>query len=254
MIKNISNFSVALFAFSLSKFVAVTAPDTADAPEFFRVFLSLRDPFVATFNETRAPTSRKYEAERRIVMPNWPKTFQTFWSHSFVFALEKQPINLNFQIFSISKRSLVATFYETGVPTSKNNVAEQDIEMPNWLKMFQTFRSRSSVFVEEKQSKNLSFHSFFISKGIAGGYFQENVCTWFQRISMSIPNLLKNLKFFGLASQFLLWNNNNKAMKFHGFFISKIMLGCYFQWNVSTNFPKICISTSHQHSKLFRES
>ena len=32
----------------------------------------------ATFNETRAPTSRKYVAEEDIVMSNWSKTFPTF--------------------------------------------------------------------------------------------------------------------------------------------------------------------------------
>ena len=53
------------------------------------MFLSLRDPLVATFNETGAPTSRKYVAEQSIVMPNWLKTFQTFWTHSSVCALEK---------------------------------------------------------------------------------------------------------------------------------------------------------------------
>ena len=33
-------------------------------------FLSLIDPLVATFNERRAPTSRKHVAEQGIVMPN----------------------------------------------------------------------------------------------------------------------------------------------------------------------------------------
>ena len=51
---------------------------------------------MATFNEARAATSRKYVAEEGIVMPNWSKTFQTLWLHSSVFALEKQPKNLDF--------------------------------------------------------------------------------------------------------------------------------------------------------------
>ena len=59
--------------------------------QFFRVFLSLIDPLLATFNEARAPTSRKYVAEQHILMPNWSKTFPTFWSDSPVFALEKLP-------------------------------------------------------------------------------------------------------------------------------------------------------------------
>ena len=70
----------------------------------FRAFLRLRNPLVASFTETRAPTSRKYVAEQGIVMANWSETFQIFWSHSFVFALEKQPEKLNFQCFLTSKK------------------------------------------------------------------------------------------------------------------------------------------------------
>ena len=71
----------------------------------------LRDPLVVTFNETRAPTSRKNVAEQGIVMPNWSKTSQTFWSHYSVFALEKHPKNLNFQSFyaCLSVTAVIAT-------------------------------------------------------------------------------------------------------------------------------------------------
>ena len=53
-------------------------------------FLPLKETLVATFNETRAPTSRKYVAGQGKVMSNRSKTFRTFWFHSSVFALEKQ--------------------------------------------------------------------------------------------------------------------------------------------------------------------
>ena len=76
----------------------------------FHSFLFLKDPLVATYNEMRAPISRKYVAERRKVMLNWLKTFQNFWSHSFVFALEKQPKNLNFQSFFTSNRTFGGYF------------------------------------------------------------------------------------------------------------------------------------------------
>ena len=62
---------------------------------------------MATCNKTRAPTSRKNVAEQGIVMPNWSKTFQTFWSHFSVFDLEKQPKNIYFQSFFTSKRPFV---------------------------------------------------------------------------------------------------------------------------------------------------
>ena len=54
---------------------------------------------MATFNETRAPTSRKYVAAQGIVMPNWSKTIQAFWWHSPVFALENQSKILNYSEF-----------------------------------------------------------------------------------------------------------------------------------------------------------
>ena len=54
---------------------------------------------MSTFNKTRAATSRENIAEQGIVMPNWSKAFQTYFSHSSVFPLEKQPKNLSFQSF-----------------------------------------------------------------------------------------------------------------------------------------------------------
>ena len=90
--------------------------------QFFRVVLNLRNPFVAIFNVTRAPTSRKYVVQQGLPTPIWLKIFQNFWSHSLVFALE-------------------ATL-------------------------------------------NLNYHSLFISKRIVGVYFQRNVCTFLQKISI----------------------------------------------------------------------
>ena len=48
----------------------------------FRVFLSLRDPLVATFSETCARTSKKYVAGKGLMMPNLYQTRQSFWLHS----------------------------------------------------------------------------------------------------------------------------------------------------------------------------
>ena len=62
---------------------------------------------MATFNEAGAPTSRKYVAQQGIgtIMSNLSKTFQTFLSHSSVFALEKEREKLNFQgVFASKKR------------------------------------------------------------------------------------------------------------------------------------------------------
>ena len=167
------------------------------------MFSPLRDPLVATFNETRVTTSRKYVAEQGIVMPNWSKIFQAFWLHSSVFALEKQPQNLKLHSVFTSKRSLVATFNETRAPTFRKYVTEQGIMMPNWWKTFQTFLSHSSVFALEKQPKNLNFHSVFTSKRSFGGYFQWNARTYFQKICSwtrySDTKLIKNISNFFVA-------------------------------------------------------
>ena len=58
MIKNISNFLVALLRFCYRK--------TTKKSKFSEFILHLIDPFVATFNETRVPTSTKYVAEQAI--------------------------------------------------------------------------------------------------------------------------------------------------------------------------------------------
>ena len=108
---------------------------------------------MATFNETRTNAFRKYGSEQGIMMPNWSKTFQNFWSHSSVFNLEKLPKNLNFHSFLLLIEPLVATFNEMCAPTSRQYVAEEGIVMPNWFKKFQAFYSPSSVLTLENNLK-----------------------------------------------------------------------------------------------------
>ena len=84
---------------------------------------------------------------------------RVFWLHSSVFALEKQRQNLHFQSFLPLKHSLVATFNETCAPTSRKHVVEQGIIMSNLSDKFR--RSHPTVFVLEKQLKNLNFQNFF---------------------------------------------------------------------------------------------
>ena len=56
---------------------------------------------------------------------------------------------------------LVASFNEMRAPTSKENVAEQGILMPNCSKTSQTFKWHSSGLALEKQPKIVNFQSFF---------------------------------------------------------------------------------------------
>ena len=85
---------------------------------------------MATFNEMRAPTSRKYVTEEGIMILDLLHTLQCFWLHSSVFAKGKYPKNLVFQsLFFTSKTSFTPTF--------RKYFTEQDISMPNLLQTLQ---------------------------------------------------------------------------------------------------------------------
>ena len=86
---------------------------------------------MASFSGTRAPTSRKYVVEQGSPPSNLSKTFQTFWSHTSILLLEKQPEKLNFQSFLPVRNPLVASFHETRTPVSRKYVFEQRLPTPN---------------------------------------------------------------------------------------------------------------------------
>ena len=109
LIKSIWKFLVTLLHFCFRK-----TTYNCKFPPFF--FLPLEDVLVATFNETLTPTSRVHVAEQIIVMPNWSKTFQNFWFHFSVFALDKQLEILNIQRFS-SARRLFGGYFQLNVCT-----------------------------------------------------------------------------------------------------------------------------------------
>ena len=142
---------------------------------------------MATLNETRAPSSRNHLAEQGIIMSNWWKLFQTYWSLSSVFTSEKQPKNLSFHSFSPLRDPLVATFNETGAPKSRKYVAEQTF----WLHFF--------VFALEQLPKILNFLNFFTSKRPFGGYFRWNACTYFHKICSCNAKLIKKISNFLVA-------------------------------------------------------
>ena len=58
---------------------------------------------MATFKKRYKLAPRKNESEPGRIIPNLSERLQFFWSHSSVFALEKQAKNLNFQSFFTSK-------------------------------------------------------------------------------------------------------------------------------------------------------
>ena len=66
------------------------------------IFFISKKTLVITFNETRAPTSRKYVAEQGLMMSYLFLAIQSFWWYSSVFALGKYLKNLNFHGFFTS--------------------------------------------------------------------------------------------------------------------------------------------------------
>ena len=64
---------------------------TASKIKNVQVFLPLKESLVATFSEACALTCRINVAEKDIAIPNLLQTLRLFWSHSSVFALEKEP-------------------------------------------------------------------------------------------------------------------------------------------------------------------
>ena len=104
---------------------------------------------VASLNGTRAPTSKKCVAEKGIVMPNWLKSFQTFWLHSSIFALEKQLQKPNFQSFFYVL--LHVSFNEKWTPIPKKFVVEQRFPTPILWKTIENHWSHSFISPLEKR-------------------------------------------------------------------------------------------------------
>ena len=104
-----------------------------------RVFLPLRGLAVAASSETDVFTSRWYEVEQIVLIPNLSETLEDFWSHSSVFALEKYSKSLSFKSIFTTKKTLVATFSETRGPISKEYLSSHGIMMPKLLETLQCF-------------------------------------------------------------------------------------------------------------------
>ena len=107
---------------------------------------------MATFIETRAPTSRKYVSEQGIMMPNLCQTiYSIFLVTLLCFCFRKVPQKSKFSEFFLPlKQTLMVYFNEKRVPTFRKNVAEPDIIMTNFFQSLQFIWSHFSVFALEK--------------------------------------------------------------------------------------------------------
>ena len=127
---------------------------------------------MTTFSETGASTPWKYIAEQGIVIPSWSKTFQTFCSHSSVFALQKQPENLNFQKFFISRRPYCGYFQWNASIYFQKICSWATYSDAKSIKNISNVLFALLRFCFRKQPKFLNFQNLFFSRRPFSGYFQ----------------------------------------------------------------------------------
>ena len=150
----------------------------------------------------------------------------------------------------------MVTFNERRAPTSKTNVAEQGIVIRNWSKKFPAFRLHSSLFALEKQPKNLKFEfrlplidpllATFNERGApTSRKYVAKQCIVMQNWSKLFQTFRSHPSIFYLKRQ-------PKIQIFQSFFISNRPFGGYFQWNVCTDFQKICSWTRYSDVKSIK--
>ena len=104
----------------------------------------------------------------------------------------------------------------------------------------------------------IKFLDFLNFKKRFGGYFQWNVCTYFQKICgwirYSNAKFIRDKLIFSVIFLCFCLEKKLKNAKFSDIFISKRTFDGYFLWNVCPHFQKMYIRTRHQHFKFFRET
>ena len=187
----------------------------------FRIFVPLNETLVATVYETRAPTFRKYATEQCMLMPNLSRINKIFWSHFSVFALEKQPENLDFlSFFFYLQKNLEVLFsikdvhkFPKNIRMYKNVKFIKDISLSLVALLHFCFR--------KKAFKMLNFQTFFslnerlmaIFSGKFG--FISRKCVFEQ--GMIIPNLSEKLQFFWSHSLYCALEKQPENLYFHSF-------------------------------------
>ena len=162
---------------------------------------------VATFNGRRAVTCRKHVSEQNIIIPNWSKIIQRFWSHSSVFALEKQPISLNCLSFLTTNRPFCGYFPWNACSHFQKIYSWTRDSDAKLMKTISNFWWCFSIFALEKQAKNLNFQSLLTSNRRFHDYVQWNYSTDFQKIRSctrysDAEFIEKHLKVFGGTPSF----------------------------------------------------
>ena len=152
-------------------------------------------------------------------MKNWSKRFQSFWLHSSVFALDKQPKKLDFQSFFTSQRPFGGYFQWKACTTFQNICSLTKYSNAKLIKNILNFPVAFHGICFRKTTLKSIFHSFFISNRIIGGYFQGNMCIHICRWTRHDHSkfIRKVLLFFVALLRFCFWKTTWKA-KFSKFF------------------------------------
>ena len=129
---------------------------------------------MATFNKTRAPTSRKYVTEKGWIMSNLRQTRQYFWLHSSFFVLERHSKNLNFESFYTTKTSFDVDFQWELCTNFQKKCSWGRYNYVEFFQVTSIFLVAASAFAFKK--------SFYLLKRLGGGCFQWDGCVHCQMI------------------------------------------------------------------------
>ena len=154
MIKKVSNFCSHCSVFLLEK-----QPKNLN----FYSFFAPNRPFVGYFQWNVCTYFQKICNWTRYSDAKLIKNILNFLVALLRFFFTKATYKSKFSPFFLPLiNPLVVTFNKRCAPTSRKYVAEQGILRPNWSKKFQTLWLESSVFLLEKQPKNLNFQLLFL--------------------------------------------------------------------------------------------
>ena len=181
-------------------------------------------------------------------MPNWSRTFQSFWSNSYCLALEKQPEKLNFHDFFTSKR-LCGGYLQW-------NAWTYFWKLCNWTrysngklikKKNSNFLVALPCFCFSKATLKALFSEFFTSKRPFHGYFQWNACTYFQKIKYRNAKLIKNIS---ISLQVTPCVCNIKFNNFYMFWSKKTIFfhNEFFLWTIFMNMKYLNVHFNKKNS------
>ena len=223
------------------------------------MFLRLIDLLVATFNETCAPTSRKYVAEQRIVISNWSKKCSTSWSHSTFFALEKVPKNLNLQSLFTSNRLFLGNFIWKARTNFQKICSWARYSDPKLIRNNSNLSAALLDFCFRKTTQKSNFSQSFLSliDPLVATLNERGALTFRKHVAgqgAMLPNWSKIIETFRSHSGVFALEKQLKILIFRSLFISNRPFAGYFQWNACTDFQKICSWTRYSDARLIENN